>query len=289
MMSMQDKAIKQYGFTLIELLVIISIIAILSSVFVPRFLDLNKKRADLVVSEIWTIVEAIQTYDTQTGIFPDEANNCIGAISTLTVSNLLTGFADGNAWDGSPYNVSCNSTSASISILMDTKWASYTKNSLPNSTQDDATVIANVFKLAYVPVLERFLYLDATPSGNYVVSASNDIILQGRTTTDGVTASLARAVFYQEIVEYNTGITIEMPTCTIGSPNLVAAPVSIRASNDEIIRDWVIDIVTTTPTWEVLLTLRTATLTTATTPSLRFSPNITPTSTSTLFISTNCQ
>ncbi len=281
---------QQQGFTLIELLVIMSIIAILSSVFVPRFLDLDKKRANLVISEMWTIAEAIQTYDTQNGTFPDAAGNCINAITTLTASNLLAGIdANDNAWDGGSYITSCIDNAASISILMNTEWASYTKNALPNSTTDGTRVVLHVSKLAYVPVLERFLYLDATPSGNYIVSDANDIILAGRNTTDDATASLARAVFYQDVVVHNSGVIVTMPTCTFGSPKLITAPVSLRASNDEIIRDWLVNTATTTPTWSVSITLRTATLTSNTTPTLSFNEGVTPTATSILFISTKCQ
>ncbi|WP_201341381.1 hypothetical protein [Abyssogena phaseoliformis symbiont] len=54
-----DAVVKQKGFPMIESMAIMIIITILSSVFIPHIFDFEKKRAELVVSEMWTIAEAV--------------------------------------------------------------------------------------------------------------------------------------------------------------------------------------------------------------------------------------
>ena len=213
------------GFTLIELLVVISLIAILSSVFLPRFLDLSEKRINLVVEEVWTITEAIQTFDSISGNFPDGASNCVNAISTMVSSSLLSENITTNTtpWGAdSNYTFSCTPNQATISINgVANKWLSYIYASIPNASLTADSVIVTVQKLAYVPVLSNFLYLD--PSNNtYQVASNTDIVLLGREPS----ATLARAVFYQGLVSIKGTQTaiVTLPNCTTGtSPEVYAA------------------------------------------------------------------
>lgn len=183
------------GFTFIELLITMIIISILSSVFIPNFLDLSKKRADLLVSELLSLTQAVQTYEAQTGYFPDIAHNCNGAIDILTNAFLIADVSTQTGktpWGAqAKYITDCaisppnpSQTLMTIAIATNEKWASYIANQLPLATAqiniDNGTTTLSIIKSAYIPVLDRFLYLDSalatptSPSGTYIAKGDID-------------------------------------------------------------------------------------------------------------------
>lgn len=181
------------GFTFIELLITMIIISILSSVFIPNFLDLSKKRADLLVSELLSLTQAVQTYEAQTGDFPDIAHNCNGAIDILTEQFLIADVSTQTGktpWGAqAKYITDCavslspSQTLMTIAIETNAKWASYIANQLPLAFPNNGTTTLSIIKSAYIPVLDRFLYLDSTPTT--LISSSGTYIAKGDIDASG--------------------------------------------------------------------------------------------------------
>ena len=337
-MSMTKTQIKlQQGFTMIELMVIMIIITILSATFIPHIFDFEQKRAELVVSEMWSIAEAAQSYDAQEGDFPDRANSCVGAIDELATPTaiFLQGIAtDTTAWGlGTVYTTACDSaptgTTLTVSIGdVHPDWAEFIANQLPNATvtlatpaTDPATVTLTVTKLAYVPVLERFLYLSSTStllhasatilpnaSGTYdaektAITNLVDVELFGRTRPE---ESLQYAVFNQGLKFAAAGAatsTVNKPSCDFdgdgtddASPTVVVIPSTIATSNGEEIIAWRAHATDTAPTvaipspdtWDVWISLITPSSTSTIIGGVTTSEAVTPTAGSTLFYSTKC-
>jgi prepilin-type N-terminal cleavage/methylation domain-containing protein len=319
----------QKGFTMIELMIIMIIITILSGVFIPHLFNFEEKRANLVASDMWSIVEAVQSYDSQEGGFPDSSNQCVGAIDELKSASatFLQGIDNNTTpWGlGTRYSTNCStSTSATTMTLVfggdiPQSWAEYIVNQLPQATMtltDPSTITVNITKLAYVPVLKKFLYLDTdktTPTMNgstQTISASGtydgkkglltnvlDVYMTNRERPE---ETLFHAVFNQGLKDAwrNPTATVQKPNCDIdgdgvddASPTVVVMPSSIAASNGEEIIAWNSNVTNTagsSKTWDVWISLIT--------PSSAASPNspadlkeITPTSSSSLFFSTKCQ
>ena len=267
----------QNGFTLIELLVVMIIITILSSAFLPNFLDISKRRSDLIISEMWTIAQAIQTYDAQIGDFPDASNNCANAIDVLTSNAFIAGVSTatgGTPWGSDArYITACSGSSANLMTLeieTDEQWAPYIANGLPASTSTisttHGTATLNISKLAYIPVLERFLYLDqsatstTSASGTYEtdgdirMASPTDIILLNRDTINAVSiavsTTLSRAVFYQDLVSMPA--TITKPTCiSPATANIVHSLSAIDGNFNSPTASfsWIISTVNQVDTW----------------------------------------
>lgn len=320
---------KQRGFTMIELMVIMIIITILSGVFIPHIFNFEQKRADLTATELWSIVEAVQSYDAQMGGFPDSVNSCVGAIGELKSASatFLQGIdANSTPWGlETKYTTSCSSATTATTMTLtlggdiSQSWAEYIVNQIPQASMtltDPSTITVNITKLAYVPVLNKFLYLDTdinTPTMNgstRTISASGtydgkkglvrnvlDVYMTNKTRPE---ETLFHAVFNQGLKEAwaNPTPTVQKPKCDIdgdgiddASPTIVVIPSSIAASNGEEIIAWNSNITNTTgstKTWDVWISLITPS--SAKTPGSPASPTqITPTAGSRLFFSTKCQ
>jgi prepilin-type N-terminal cleavage/methylation domain-containing protein len=310
------------GFSMIELMVVMIIITILSSVFVPHLFNYEEKRANLVSSEMWAIAEAVQAYDTQEGNFPDRANSCNDIINTL--SNASQPFLQGvssseTAWGiGSKYTTSCSTATTGTTLTVElgrihSDWAKYIANQLPQASvtygalaTDPATVSLMVTKLAYVPLLERFLYRSASPTAptatfsnganieyfdaqNNIIKNVVDIELSGRKRPEEKINYLS---FNQGLKKAgsNPRATVLKPNCDFdgdgvddASPTINVFPSTIAAVNGEEIMSWsskTKDLAPGSPTlWEVWIELTTPSNGTAT---------VTPTSKSYLFFMTRC-
>jgi general secretion pathway protein G len=88
------------GFTLIELIIVIAIITALASMFLPRFLD-AQRRSDLAVAqaELATLRTAIVLYHEDTGNYP---NGDADITTTATWNNFLLSDPGVLNWKG-PY------------------------------------------------------------------------------------------------------------------------------------------------------------------------------------------
>lgn len=310
------------GFTMIELMVVMIIITILSSVFIPHLFNYEEKLANLVSSEMWAIAEAVQSYDTQEGDFPDRANSCSGAITKLTNENFLQGISTNKtAWGvGTKFITNCSTSATTGTTLtiqlgnINPDWAEYITNQLPQAevitsgnTTDPATVVLPVTRLAYVPVLNRFLYRSASPTaptstfsnGNNVeyFDAATNII---KNVVDIQLSARNRPEEKIRYLSFNQGLkpawgnpkaTVIKPSCDFdndgiddASPSINVVPSSVAPSNGEEIMSLTSrvqnDPASPTDKWEVWIEL--------TTPSGGTATIITPTAGSKLYFSTRC-
>jgi prepilin-type N-terminal cleavage/methylation domain-containing protein len=319
----------QKGFTMIELMIIMIIITILSGVFIPHIFNFEQKRADLTASELWSVIEAVQSYDAQVGGFPDRANQCVDAIDVLKSASatFLQGINNNETPWGleTKYSTNCSTlTSATTMTLVfggdiTQSWAEYIVNQLPQATMtltDPSTITVNITKLAYVPVLNKFLFLDTavTPTLNgstkTLTKASGTYDGQRGLITDVIDVhmsergrpeeTLFHAVFNQGLKSAwstPTKAQVQKPNCDMdgdgaddASPTIVVIPSSIAASNGEEIISWtshVTNTANTTSTWDVWVSLITPS--SAASPGSTSNPTeITPTAGSRLFFSTKC-
>jgi prepilin-type N-terminal cleavage/methylation domain-containing protein len=319
--SINNKPLEK-GFTMIELMIVMIIITILSSAFVPHLFNYEEKRADLVSAEMWAIAEAVQSYDTQEGEFPDRANGCVDAIDILSAATatFLQGIdRNKTAWGGNTrYLVSCSASSTSATTLtislgrVHPDWAKYIANQLPQAnvtfaspTGRASTITLPVGKLAYTPVLNRFLYRSASPTASTATFSNGDKVeyfdAQNNIIKNVVDIELSGRKRPEEKINYlsfNQGLksawslpksTVNKPNCDFdgdtiqdASPTINVIPSSIAAANGEEIMSWTSRVSTpvASPTlWEVWIEL--------TTPS-GGTKTVSPTSKSTLFFSTRC-
>ena len=88
------------GFTLIEILIVVGIIAALASMFLPRYLDVQK-RSDLAVAkaELATLRTAIVIYRQDTGTYPNSTEDIV---TTADWNNFLSTNPGVLNWKG-PY------------------------------------------------------------------------------------------------------------------------------------------------------------------------------------------
>lgn len=154
------------GFTIIEAMVVMILVAVLAGSFTPNFLDVSKKRADIVMQDMQTIARAVQLYDLENVGFPEANNNCANAIATLTINNYITGIATKTtAWGlDSRYVTSCVATPGilSISVKTNAEWAPYIALGLPATISDGATSTMFISKLAFVPNFSPMLILQSS-------------------------------------------------------------------------------------------------------------------------------
>jgi prepilin-type N-terminal cleavage/methylation domain-containing protein len=325
-----NKVIKtlQKGFTMIELMIIMIIITILSGVFIPHLFNFEQKRADLTASELWSIIEAVQSYDAQVGGFPDSSNQCVGAIEELKLASatFLQGIENNTTpWGlGTTYSTNCSTLTSATTMTLSfggdipQSWAEYIVNQLPQATMtltDPSTITINITKLAYVPILDKFLFLDkdVTPT----IQGSTKTLSNTGGTYDGQRGLIADVIDIQMSERkrpeetlfhavFNQGLksawssptaTVQKPNCDMdadgvedASPTIVVIPSSIAASNGEEIISWTShteDTAGTTATWDVWVSLITPS--SASSPGSPASPTtITPTAGSRLFFSTKC-
>ena len=88
------------GFTLIELLIVIAIITALASMFLPKFLD-AQRRSDLAVAQasLATLRTGLVLYKQDTGLYP---NGTADVTTTATWNNFLLVDPGVTGWKG-PY------------------------------------------------------------------------------------------------------------------------------------------------------------------------------------------
>jgi type IV pilus assembly protein PilA len=77
---------RQCGFTLIELMVVVAIVAVLSAIGIPMYVNnVNKTKAQEAVDTIGAIKDEISTYVSDNGFLPPRCNNHNQILSTLGV------------------------------------------------------------------------------------------------------------------------------------------------------------------------------------------------------------
>lgn len=91
---------RQAGFGLLELSITALIATIVGiGILRKQVADFENEFAQQVAAEIYTIHDAARTFYARTNSWPDQANNCAGALQTLRDNDLLIGF-NVSRWGG---------------------------------------------------------------------------------------------------------------------------------------------------------------------------------------------
>ena len=75
-MVAQRQAPEREGFTLVEIMIVVAIIAILTSIAIPAFIQYRKDAQDtLYVNELRVMRDSLKTYNLKTGQWPPDVGN----------------------------------------------------------------------------------------------------------------------------------------------------------------------------------------------------------------------
>lgn len=190
------KHYRETGFTIIELLIVITILTMLYSVNAQ--FDLlkmhdkidNNKRVK-TVTEINKITESAGNYIMENSTWPDSANTCAGAITTLTSAtpaylyhiNTLSQY-------NTSYLTSCDTNTFTVSVDVDTNsTAAIITNQIGGATHTATVVSVTVPKPSELSALDKFLLLDGSRAmtGDLNMGGNSINNVADVTTSDGRT------------------------------------------------------------------------------------------------------
>ena len=247
------------GFTLVELLVTISIISLLLvGYYAPQvqseFEESQRTIARTVAEEIYQIGAAAQAHAIDTGgDWPDNFDNCRGAIDELTLNNYLAGIDEESAFNSADisfglFYTACPETITGTGIRNHfvifylvprekIKYAGIIQNALPATSQladtgGDVILQTDIPLPAAIPALQALLPLDGARAmtgeldmgGNDIAGVSDVFLQTGQT--------LGSAPVFSGIVR--PGTAINKPTCPPGyAGSIVVVPVDVAHSSGQ--------------------------------------------------------
>ncbi len=101
---------KQWGFTLIEMLIVITVIAILAMLVVPRMLAAKRHAKEVqLAGNLKQVRDAIERFEATTGAWPPSLTDIVAASGAAVSADLdgSGGYVDRTAYDG-PYIIAIN-------------------------------------------------------------------------------------------------------------------------------------------------------------------------------------
>ncbi len=230
---------RQSGFSLIELVIVLFIISSIAVVTVRATISKNAidkiaSDAELTKNEITQIQQASGGYLVDMNEWPDFANNCANAITTLTnaMPTAYLRFINIQSPYLTNYVTSCNTNTFAIEVETDSNDAALIlSNQLANAVATATNfVIAEIPRPEEQPTLEQFLLLDGSRAmmGNLDVGGNEISNVTRLTATDvnfnGQDLKLGIGKFVSMgSTAFNTlNAVVNKPNCTQGS--LVGTP-----------------------------------------------------------------
>ncbi|HDS1721458.1 prepilin-type N-terminal cleavage/methylation domain-containing protein [Pseudomonas putida] len=128
------------GFTILELMVVMAILGILAVLTTPSIVDeLNRKRANVAISETTLIMDAARSFRSQKGVWPGDAtcSNALDALKNASPPYLL-GVPLVNKYN-SPYSTSCTAQTFSLDQSAVADYDSLLVNSIAGTSIVNAT------------------------------------------------------------------------------------------------------------------------------------------------------
>lgn len=157
-MNKNKNKFKQTGVTLIEMSLVVAIMAVTSLYYYKAKINASRLEyretlAKKTIGEVQAITRAAQSYFIEAGSWPDNANNCAGAIAILTNPSpsgtvYLPVFPSAHPYGASPYTTICNAPAQpnhfSVDIIVDVpaadndtdeEYAQYITNQYPGVSE----------------------------------------------------------------------------------------------------------------------------------------------------------
>ena len=229
---------KQRGFTLIETLITVAILSILISGYAVYQLrtdinELNQRLSDALIEEITLIGNQAQLVHAQSGLWPDDDNQCAGALSQNTMS--IIGIDKDSPFPAVSYTTECSNTIFTISLEMPASlelWAHYIKARTPSINDTLALTNGNQSLISRWPppaditlfreLLDDYYRIDGSKAMTGDMNlAGNNILDIGNAQGDdfqlsrgssGNKHSLSKTVEHIQLV--SAGDNIVKPNCT---------------------------------------------------------------------------
>lgn len=138
------------------------IIGILLSIFSPDVTNLIKnQRIVSTINELDIIANSTQNYATlnqsSTNVlnytFPDQANQCQNAITTMQNTSFIIGINSTSTWFDEPFYTSCSTQTFSISIGTNTANAIFIRNTLGSVDINGYVATYTVNKPTLLPII----------------------------------------------------------------------------------------------------------------------------------------
>jgi len=153
---------QQSGFTLLEMMIVLMIVAMIAPLMYNNYPQmLGERWSNLTIEQTMTIWDAARNYHVDHDEWPDEINDCKGAITVLETEGYLGGVPTTNAWSGE-VTTSCTAGSAVMVIdhSVSETWVEYIVNNIGATQQidDDKTrtfVPSPGTSVAFLNVLSR--------------------------------------------------------------------------------------------------------------------------------------
>lgn len=245
---------KEAGFTLMELMIVMFIVSLLIVPIMNAFMDyVESRRIDTTVGEVSDLTNSAQYFASDnTGTWPDQLNNCAGAVATLTADGYLAGFSNTNVF-GQAYTTSCPLVGTvrrfvvTTSVVTEDR-AQVMTGILPSTTAVNEVLTTSVPLPAEIPALSLLLALDGKrPMTGDLDMGGNDIGNAKEIVAEDITSSVVRygtqeaklsnGIHFAGIVNANK-LSEQYPklTCMTGQ---TAIPIVVPAGNSSTQADMV--------------------------------------------------
>ena len=180
MRNKKNLSIKQKGFTMADILIALVVAGIVSTIYLPKIVELSDKRADVTIEEIQTIGGASLNYYLDNSKWPDQSNKCVNAIAVLTSSSeQYMGGIDSTSPFSTPYQTGCSSyASSTFFVAVDTNsdYSSYLANQMAATNYRASRTTTTFVRPFSVPLLDKVMFLENLPNSSPSWNARNNTI-----------------------------------------------------------------------------------------------------------------